>query len=158
MSECQAIRFKKLTIRAFQASDFEAIKGIYANSKLDELRFESAHFELVPLDQDPKRFKEFDESQVFVYELDKVVVAYGAVFESHIRAIFVDRAHRRLGIGRDILRYLITTIDGNVSLNVAKSNTPAKLLYQQYGFKVVDEFTASYNGIQAVANTMRLIR
>jgi putative acetyltransferase len=150
--------FKKLTIRAFQASDFEAIKRIYASSKLDELRFEPSHFELVALDQDPKRFKEFKESQVFVYELNEIVVADGAVCESVIRAIFVDSSHRRLGIGREILEYFIEIIDGNVSLNVAKSNAPAKLLYKQYGFKVIDEFTASYNGIEAVANTMRLIR
>jgi ribosomal protein S18 acetylase RimI-like enzyme len=147
-----------MTIRAFQETDIDAIKRIYTDSKLDELRFENAQFELLPLEQDSKRFAEFRESQVFVYQLNNQVVAYGAVFESHIRAIFVHSDYRRLGIGREILAYFITIIEGDVSLNVAKSNAPAKDLYQQYGFKVVKEFNANYNGTNAIANTMKLNR
>ena len=147
-----------MLIRAFRESDFEAIKRIYANSKLDELRLELAQFELLPLIQDTKRLSEFSESQVIVYELDSRVVAYGAEFEAHIRAVFVDSSVRRLGIGRALLEYFLDYINGDISLNVAKSNAPAKALYRQYGFDVVDEFTANYNGVNAIVNTMLLSR
>lgn len=147
-----------MTIRAFIKSDFDAIKQIYADSKLDELRFESARYELLPLEDDPKRLSEFKESHVYVYEHNQKVVAYGAVFESHIRAIFVRSDCRRLGIGRELLSYLIAIIDGEVSLNVAKSNAPAKHLYQQYGFKIADEFRAHYNGVSTIAIRMKLSR
>lgn len=42
----------------------------------------------------------------------------------------------------------------SLKLYVAKSNAPAKNLYAQYGFEVVEEFETSYNGIPVFANKM----
>jgi ribosomal protein S18 acetylase RimI-like enzyme len=41
-----------------------------------------------------------------------------------------------------------------VTLCVARSNVAAKALYQQYGFKVTEEFEACYNGKPVLANKM----
>jgi ribosomal protein S18 acetylase RimI-like enzyme len=60
-----------------------------------------------------------------------MIVVYGAVFEAHIREIFVDSSYRCLGMGRETLEYFTATINGNVSLGVAKSNTHVKRLYQE---------------------------
>ena len=122
-------------------------------SKLDELRYEDNNFELLPLEKDKKRFSKFNESDIFVCEEDKIV-GYGALLGSEITAMFVHPDKRGKGIGKRLLEFLLSKIEGSASLFVAKSNTPAKLLYEKYGFIVVDEFETEYNLIPVFANKM----
>lgn len=142
-----------MSIRIFRNTDLPAIYEIYANSKLDELRFEEHEYELVPLNEDERRFSELKESDIYIYE-EGNVVGYCASYGSEIRAIYVHSKERGKGIGKNMLEFLLSNLDGDVSLNVAKSNHPAKKLYGKYGFEVVNEFTTSYNGIEAIANKM----
>ena len=142
-----------MVIRKFNEADLDAILIIYADSKLDELRFENQQYTLIPLQQDQRRFSELSESDVCVYE-DEGVLAYGALYNAQIRAIFVHSKARGKGIGRAVLEYLLSKTSSDVSLNVAKSNAPAKALYRQYGFEVVREFTAVYAGIDTTAEEM----
>lgn len=39
-------------------------------------------------------------------------------------------------------------------LYVAKSNVPAKNLYEDFGFKITEEFATTYNGVGVRANKM----
>lgn len=142
-----------MKIRKFKKNDYSTILDIYSKSKLDELLYESKSFTFLPLDKDKKRLAEFQESEIYVYE-DNGVMAYGAVFNSEIRAIFVHPNGRRKGIGRKLFKHLLSKIEGESSLYVAKSNMPAKKLYEQFGFSVVDEFETTYNGITVTANKM----
>ena len=142
-------------IRRFLHTDYPAVSQIYADSKLDELRFEKHDYKFVPLDKDEKRFAEFNESDVYVYE-EKEVVGYCANYYSEIRAIYVHSKNRGKGLGTMMLEFLLSKLDGEISLNVARSNYPAQELYKKYGFEVVNEFTTSYNGVEAVANKMIL--
>ena len=140
-------------IRKYQSTDFSAVLSIYNSSKLDELKFEDEVFKLLPLDQDDKRLAGLIESDIYVYELDGIA-AYGAVFGSEIRALFVDPSQRGKGIGKSLLEFLLSKIEGEVNLFVAKTNEPAKALYQAYGFDVIDEFLTDYNGQAVWANEM----
>ena len=142
-----------MNIRSFIDDDFPALLDIYANSKLDELRFEENEFELLPLDNDEIRLAELKESDIYVYE-DGGVIGYGALFGSEIRALFVCPRARGKGIGKSLLEFMLLKVTGTVNLYVAKSNTPAKQLYRSYGFKVTNEFQTTYNGISVFANEM----
>ena len=142
-----------MNIRPFQQSDFPRLLDIYSLSKLDELKHESAVFELLPLDQDKPRLESLLASHIYVYQIDDVL-AYGAVFESEIRALFVHPQARGKGVGRALLEYLLTKIPGDACLYVAKSNEAAKALYQMYGFVVCHEFETQYNGVPVMANKM----
>ena len=142
-----------MAIRPFKETDLSAILTIYANSKLDELRFENNTFELVPLQQDAKRFAGLKESDIYVYE-EGEVIAYGAVCGAEITALFVSPDARGKGVGKKLLEYLLSKQHAPISLYVAKTNLPAKSLYQDYGFKVVDEFKTDYNQTPVVANKM----
>lgn len=142
-------------IRNYEDSDFPAIVEIYNNSKLDELQFEPGRFELVPLDEDPVRWSRFKESDVYVFE-DSSVIAYCALNDTNIEAIYVSPKSRRKGIAKILLEFLLSKVEGDMSLNVAKNNKPAITLYQKYGFEVESEFSTSYNGVKAVANKMVL--
>lgn len=142
-----------MNIRTFQDSDVDAISEIYSLSKLDELRYEDDRFELLPLEKDEKRLQELMESRIFVYD-DGVILGYGAVFENDIRALFVHPQSRGRGIGKSLLEYLISQAGNSATLYVAKSNAPAKAMYQKYGFTVTNEFEAFYNGKPVMANEM----
>ena len=142
-----------MNIRAFNEKDYPRIFEIYSNSKLDELRFEKKKFELLPLENDEKRFSALKESDIYVYD-DGEVLGYGAIFEAEIRALFVCSSARGKGIGKEILEFLLSQINNGANLFVAKTNVPAKELYKRYGFEVSDEFITEYNGEPVYANEM----
>jgi putative acetyltransferase len=144
-----------MNIRLINDDDFPVIFDIYAQSKLDELRFETRHFELLPLEYDEVRLAELKESDIYIYEdEDENVVGYGALCGLEIRALFVLPSARGRGVGRNLLEFLLRKAVGGVILYVAKTNTPAKQLYQHYGFKVISEFETQYNGMPVFANKM----
>lgn len=142
-----------MKIRAFSEKDYPRVVEIYANSKLDELRFEKEKFKLLPIENDKKRLSALKESDIYVYD-DGQVLGYGAIYDSEIRALFVCSRARGNGVGKAILEFLLSRIDGKANLFVAKTNTPAKELYRRYGFEVSDEFLTEYNGVPVVANEM----
>ncbi|MFC3120148.1 GNAT family N-acetyltransferase [Agaribacter flavus] len=134
-----------MKIRPFEQHDLPQIFEIYAQSKLDELRFEEGEFVLIRLEEDPKRFPKVMESNIFVYE-DGIVLGFGAILKSEIRALFVAPSARGRGIGKSLLECLLAKSLGNTSLWVTRSNIPAIQLYKSYGFVISDEFYAKYNG------------
>jgi len=142
-----------MNIRPFSDNDFPAILDIYTNSKLDELRFESEKFELLPLEYDRVRLAELKESDIYVYD-DGGVIGYGALFGSEVRALFVCPSARGKGIGKSLLGFVLLKVKGTASLYVAKTNIPAKLLYNSVGFVITDEFETTYNGVSVLANKM----
>jgi putative acetyltransferase len=142
-----------MNIRAFNEKDYPRVFEIYSNSKLDELRFEKKKFELLPIENDEKRFSALNESEVYVYD-DGEVLGYGAIFEAEIRALFVCSSARGKGVGKEILEFLLSQINDRANLFVAKTNVPAKELYKRYGFTVSDEFITEYNGEPVYANEM----
>lgn len=144
-----------MSIRSYKDSDLDAVLDIYRRSKLDELKFEVGDFELIPLNQDHRRWLKFKDSNVYVYDRNGVV-AYCALRENHIESIYVSPEERRKGIARKLLEFMLSKLKNDVSLNVAKNNLPAKSLYQEYGFEVENEFSTSYNGVAAIANKMVL--
>ncbi|OGR16366.1 MAG: GNAT family N-acetyltransferase [Desulfobacterales bacterium GWB2_56_26] len=142
-----------MKIRSYNTSDYPAVLAVYAASKLDELRYEEARFTLLPLENDPKRLGLLLESEIYICEEDDIV-GYCAKHGAEIRALFVHPESRGKGFGRCMLEFLLARIPGPANLYVARSNGPAKNLYMQYGFEVVEEFETSYNGLPVFANKM----
>ncbi len=142
-----------MTIRPYQGADFSAVLQIYAASKLDELVYEDRSFQLLPLDQDSDRLEGFRNSQVFVFGLDGLK-AWAALDKSEITALFVHPQARGTGIGKMLLRFMLEKIEGEAILYVAKSNVPAKRLYERHGFANTSEFLTEYNGVPLLANKM----
>ncbi|MDB4837360.1 GNAT family N-acetyltransferase [Marinomonas sp.] len=111
-----------MNIRAFNEKDYPRVFEIYSNSKLDELRFEKKKFDLLPLENDEKRFSALKESEIYVYD-DGEVLGYGAIFETEIRALFVCSSARGKGIGKEILEFLLSQINDRMRrLNLFKSS------------------------------------
>ena len=143
-----------MTIRKYRNTDFSEILKVYSLTKLEELRFETEEFSFLPLDLDEKRFKAFAECEVFVYE-EARIVGYCAFFGNEIRALFVLPQYQRKGIGKNMLTFMLANISGTPLLNLVASNTPAKKLYESFGFCVTSDFIAEYNGKTVLAIEMR---
>jgi putative acetyltransferase len=147
-----------MAIRKFSDADFDAIEAIYNLSKLDELQFEPLSFRLLPLRQDARRFAALMACDIFVYE-DSAIQGYGALFhasagQSEIRTLYVHPSYRGQGVAKRLLAFMVGLAGGEVSLNVARSNAPAKALYYAHGFCDVAEFETDYNGVPVWANRM----
>ena len=142
-----------MAVRPYQPQDFPHVVEIYAQAKLDEFEFESARFELLPLDQDHERLEHFHCSQVVVWD-DGVVGAFAVWSDATVRALFVHPAARGKGVARQLMRYMLAQIDGEAALNVVRSNTAARSLYEQLGFRVTGEYEISYNGTTVIYNSM----
>ncbi len=100
-----------MTIRPFNNADLPAIFDIYRQCKLDELRFEQQIFTLLPLEDDEIRLDQLLASDIFVYESNGIL-AYGAVYQSEIRALFVTPQARGQGIGQQLLDFLLDKTTG----------------------------------------------
>ncbi|MGH1484959.1 MAG: GNAT family N-acetyltransferase [Cellvibrionaceae bacterium] len=142
-------------IRPYTQKDYSGILTIYHQSKLDELRYEKNTFTLLPLNKDSRRLQQLLDSDIYVYEEEQQVIAYAALCDAEIRALFVEPNSRGKGVGRKLLTFLLERAPQSTTLNIAKSNIPAKKLYEQYNFKVIKEFKTDYNGITVSANTMK---
>ena len=96
---------------------------------------------------------------------DKLVGYAGLAFvagppnaEAEIHTIGVDPAHQRRGIGRDLLRGLLSVADAaraTVFLEVRTDNDAARALYEDEGFTVVGMRRRYYQPSGADAYTMR---
>ena len=142
-----------MNIRQYKKTDLPKIFEIYAQSKLDELRFEKSKFDLIRLEDDPKRLPKIIESDIYVYEQNEIL-GFGAIFDSEIRALFVSPDARGQGIGKRLLESLLSKSSGDISLWVTSSNTPAKHLYESYGFEVSSKFIATYNKQDVLVSKM----
>ena len=81
-------------------------------------------------------------SRYYIVELDGIIIAYGGIWlihpEGHITNIAVHPAHRRKGVGKELLRHIIETTEGEGitchTLEVRISNEGALKLYRKAGF------------------------
>ncbi|MGC1508456.1 GNAT family N-acetyltransferase [Ketobacter sp.] len=143
-----------MRIRGYTEVDLAAILDIYGRSKLDELKFEDKTFTLLPLAKDEARLRGLMESEIYVCEEKGIISGYGAFYGNEIRALFVLPGCRGKGVGKMLLEFLLSKVQGEPCLNVASSNQPAKRLYQRYGFSVAHSFETTYNRVPVSAQTM----
>lgn len=90
---------------------------------------------------------ELENNQLAVYlaaVYNDRVVGYGGVWvildDAHITTLAVDSRYRRLGVATNLLKALIDKAEKmgakRLSLEVRPSNTPARRLYEKFGFTV----------------------
>lgn len=94
-----------------------------------------------------KRMRAFltGEYRAVLFELDGKTVAYVLYTDRteggdtvYLRQIFVDRAFRRKGVGREVMRILLEEIwpaDKRITVGVLEDNKAAIALYKSVGFR-----------------------
>ena len=66
------------------------------------------------------------------------VVGFLAAIGAHIDQLFVDPDHQRVGLGSALLRAMLERRLRPATLHVFAQNTPARVLYERFGFRQVD--------------------
>jgi putative acetyltransferase len=135
-----------MLVRDYEERDFDGVAAVYANAKLDELKFEPQPFRLTPLLDDPAILAAFKESSVKVCE-DGEILGFSASVPGQLRALFVHSTARGRGVGGALLTAVLAQERGPLSLNVAKSNTPAIAFYERFGFVEGAKTTRQYDGV-----------
>jgi ribosomal protein S18 acetylase RimI-like enzyme len=130
-------------IRSYKASDFGDIEQIYIVSKKDEFAGEKFDVVVTPLSDDKEMLDLFHTSNIYVFEKSGVV-GFSGVKEAYISWLFVHPDFRYQGIGKELLLHMLSKLNGEVSLNVARSNIAATNLYKNLGFQVAKEFTGKF--------------
>lgn len=97
-----------------------------------------------------------DNTNVLVARLDHRLAGFGIMKYgdqvAHLNLFAVAPAHRRSGIGRQLLRWLerCASVAGNVaiSLEVRASNTGAQRFYESMGYRTLVELPGYYQGVE----------
>ena len=143
-------------IRAYKESDFSFIESIYNASKIDEFAGEKFDVTVVPLSQDQQMLELLRESKIYIYE-KRDIVGFAGTKGNYISWLFVHPDFRGNNIGKKLVSHVLSELDGEVTLYVARSNTAAINLYQNFGFKIVKEFTGRYLGNPIVVLKMSIV-
>ena len=78
-------------------------------------------------------------AETWVYELEGKIVGFISLLGRCVGAIFVHPAVQRKGIGRSLMDHA-RSLYGKLELEVFKANLVGRAFYDQYGFKVVEEY------------------
>ena len=144
-------------IRPYKASDFGDIENIYNTSKKDEFAGENSSIAVTPLSDDKKMLDLFHTSNIYVFEKPDVV-GFSGVKEAYISWLFVHPDFRRQGIGKELVLHMLSKMNGEVLLNVVRSNIAATNLYKNLGFQVTEEFTGKFQNNPIVAWKMSIMK
>ena len=142
-----------MSIRVYKSEDFESLAEIYNLSKPDEFSGEVYKFNVIPLKEDKRMLKLFDESKIFVYE-EGSILGFAGHKGNYISWLFVHPDHRGKKIGQLLISHILSYLSGVVALNVAQSNVAAKKLYQNLGFTIKKEFEGQYQDKRVIVNRM----
>ena len=142
-------------IRPYIASDWKSVCLVYDLAKPDELRGSVELSTILALDSDAEMKALFQASEVHVAEQAGVVLGFVGTRGNFITWLFVHTAHRRQGVAASLLQHVVTRLSGAITLNVAKLNQPALLLYERFGFTIEREFAGNFNGHEVQAVKLR---
>ncbi|MFQ9511192.1 MAG: GNAT family N-acetyltransferase [Lachnospiraceae bacterium] len=77
-------------------------------------------------------------AEVYVYEIDSLVLGFVGMQEDYLAGIFVDKAAQSMGVGKQLLDYIKET-HSVFSLNVYQENSRAITFYQREGLTITAE-------------------
>ncbi len=125
-------------IRAYRASDWDAICRIHDASRLVELKLAGLEDAFVPLHVAAEREGLLDYPGLYVFVEDGVVAGFVACTSEELAWLYVDPARRRKGIGRQLARFALRQFPHIHSIEVLTGNEPARSLYVSLGFETVE--------------------
>lgn len=122
-------------IRKFQSVDIEQVMRIWLNGNIGAHPF-------IPREYWENNFdmvqKQMAAAEIWVYESAGEILGFIGLMDSYIAGIFVDEAHRSLGIGRELLDYAKRN-HRRLTLSVYVKNERAEAFYLREGFCVLSE-------------------
>jgi len=146
-----------MSIEEYKPKYFESIERIYNLAKPDEFLFEEDNFSCLPLKKDSAALLLFEKSRIFVFKQEDIW-GFSGYSDLTINWLYVDPVHRRKNVARALLEHVLSSVEGNLCLNVASSNIAAKNLYNDLGFSVIKTFIGNFSGKPISVDRMELVR
>jgi ribosomal protein S18 acetylase RimI-like enzyme len=138
-------------IREYEKTDWPEVCRVFDLSKPHELATGGIAASFVPLARDEPRIAQFSKSTVIVWEEKQALRGFAGFDGNYIGWLFVEPAAFRKGIGRVLLRHLVTRMNGEPWLWALKTNHGAIHLYESEDFEIVEERPSQNGGMPCVA-------
>ncbi len=135
-----------LTIRNYEQTDWNEIKGIHDGARKIELELAGLSDAFLPLETAAEREGLFEYPGLFVAELEHTVAGFAACTEEELAWLYVDPEKMRRGIGRSLTEYALKKFPGISYVEALKGNEPARKLYENFGFTVTNTETGQMPG------------
>lgn len=122
-------------IREFQISDTQLVMQLWLAGNEDAHSFVAKEYWQANFEEVEKQLLKAD---IFVYDLNGEIKGFIGLMDEYIAGIFVDKAYRSQGIGRQLLEY-VKQLHSTLSLNVYQKNERALRFYRKNGFTIVSK-------------------
>ncbi len=146
-----------ITYRPYEDKDWQTICQIHDRARPDELIGACDPRGFIPIEQD-KEMEDLKRSKKFVACVGEAVAGFVGVDKDYLAWLYVDPAHYRKGIGRELLRIGIREIGGGAWTIVLDGNQKAIALYESEGFKEISRFDGENNGYPVTCIRMKLVK
>lgn len=134
-----------MRIRKYKNSDWKRLCEIHDLARIDELTGSVDLDAFLDLEATAENEGLFD-GELWLLEEDSKVLAFIAFDEDEITWLYVDPAHYNQGMGRKLIQFAKTRIQGNITIEVLSGNKPALHLYKSEGFEVVKKVNGKLTG------------
>jgi ribosomal protein S18 acetylase RimI-like enzyme len=135
-----------LLTRLYTNSDWDEVRIIHDLARPIELEGSCDPRAFVPLADDEKDLKEFQQCQKLVACLDDRITGFVGIDGGRIGWLYVNPADTGCGIGRYLVRTALDRLKNKASVYVLDGNSRAIKLYQSEGFTIVSSFKSDNNG------------
>lgn len=122
-------------IREFQISDTQIVMQLWLAGNEDAHSFIAKEYWKANFEEVEKQLLKAD---IFVYDLNGEIKGFIGLMDEYIAGIFVDKAYRSQGIGRQLLEY-VKQLHSTLSLDVYQKNERALRFYRENGFTIVSK-------------------
>ncbi|MGY3820756.1 N-acetyltransferase [Ligilactobacillus salivarius] len=129
-------------IREFQISDTQIVIQLWLAGNEDAHSFIAKEYWQANFEEVEKQLL---KANIFVYDLNGEIKGFIGLMDEYIAGIFVDKAYRSQGIGRQLLEY-VKQLHSTLSLNVYQKNERALRFYRENGFTIVSKQNDEHTG------------
>ena len=124
-----------MKIRLYTSSDFDVVTLLWRRAReiaFPEFQRTKGH----TFEEDCAYFENIilQETDVWIAEVDSIVVGFLAIREDFIDQLFVSPDHQRQGIGAGLLAHARTLSPKRLWLHTFQSNTSGRAFYEKNGF------------------------
>ena len=146
-----------ITYREYQENDWKTICQIHDRARPDELFGSCDPRGFIPIEED-EEVEDLKRNKKFVACEDDKAVGFVGVDEDYLAWLYVDPAHYRKGIGRELLRIGIREIGEGAWTVVLDGNKKAIALYESEGFQEESRFDGDNNGYPCKCLRMKRVK
>lgn len=129
-------------IREFQISDTQIVMQLWLAGNEDAHSFIAKEYWKANFEEVEKQLLKAD---IFVYDLNGEIKGFIGLMDEYIAGIFIDKAYRSQGIGRQLLEY-VKQLHSTLSLDVYQKNERALRFYRENGFTIVSKQNDEHTG------------